>query len=208
MIHNNQLIKFPSIKARLQPGLHTCLTIFFVMFFFSVFSQEVKMKITKTYLNIPVGYKARMKLVTINMNGKMQREFPVQLAEDSIGYWIYINVAQFKGQTITISCPASVTALKLMYQDDQINGADSLYKESNRPQFHFTVKRGWSNDINGPIYYNGQYHMFWQAFPFGLLWNTGFMYWGHAISKDLLHWEELEPALMLDSLGSPWSGTA
>ena len=72
MIHNNQLIKFPSIEARLQQGLHTCLTIFFVMSFFSVFSQEVKMKITKTYLNIPVGYKARMKLVTINMNGKMQ----------------------------------------------------------------------------------------------------------------------------------------
>jgi len=63
-------------------------------------------------------------------------------------------------------------------------------------------------NINGPIYYHGQYHLFWQAFPFGRLWNTAFMYWGHATSKDLLHWDELAPALMLDSLGSPWSGTA
>ena len=73
---------------------------------------------------------------------------------------------------------------------------------------HFTVKRGWSNDVNGPIYFNNQYHLFWQAFPFGKSWNTGYMYWGHATSKDMLHWTEQEPALMLDSLGSPWSGTA
>ena len=208
MIYDESPVTFPLIRGPLQSNCRAWLVIIFVFSFSSVFSQELKMKITKQYLNIPVGYKAKMKLVAINMNGKMQREFPVQLAEDSIGYWIYINVTEFKGQTITISCPASLTALKRIYQDDQINGADSLYKESNRPQFHFTVKRGWSNDINGPIYYNGQYHLFWQAFPFGLLWNTGFMYWGHAISKDMLHWQELEPALMLDSLGSPWSGTA
>lgn len=171
-----------------------------------LFAQQ--MKITRSYLNIPVGYRARMKLVQLKVNGKVKREFPVQLAEDSLDYWIYIDVSEFKGQTVSIDCPASADALKRIYQSDEINGADSLYKESNRPQFHFTVKRGWSNDINGPIYYNGQYHLFWQAFPFGLSWNTGFMYWGHAVSTDLVHWKELPPAMMLDSLGSPWSGTA
>ncbi|MFI5193420.1 MAG: glycoside hydrolase family 32 protein [Chitinophagales bacterium] len=171
-------------------------------------SGQLEMKINRHYLNIPVGYHARMKLVELRVNGKLKREFPVQLAEDSIGYWIYVDVSEFNGQKITISAPAKEQSLKRIYQDDRINGADSLYKESNRPQFHFTVKRGWNNDVNGPIYYHGQYHLFWQAFPFGLEWNTGFMYWGHAVSKDLLHWEELDPALMLDSLGSPWSGTA
>src|SRR5665213_914500 len=176
----------------------------------SVFSAsgQVEMKINRHYLNIPVGHHARMKLVELRVNGKLKREFPVQLAEDSIGYWIYVDVSEFSGQKITISAPAKEQSLKRIYQDDRINGADSLYKESNRPQFHFTVKRGWNNDVNGPIYYNGQYHLFWQAFPFGLESNIGFMYWGHAVSKDLLHWEELDPALMLDSLGSPWSGTA
>ena len=174
----------------------------------TVFSNERKLKITQSYLNIPIGTKSRMKLVEIKVNGKMQREFPVQLAEDSINYWIYIDVTEFKGKTISITTPAKSESLNRIYQADQINGSDSLYKESNRPQFHFTAKRGWSNDVNGPIYYKDQYHLFWQAFPFGLSWNTGFMYWGHAVSTDLLHWKELPSALMLDSLGSPWSGSS
>jgi fructan beta-fructosidase len=170
--------------------------------------QSVEINVTKHYLNIPIGNQARMKLIDLRSGGQLQRELPLQLAEDSIGYWVFIDVSAFKGQKITLSGTVSRHALQRIYQDDRINGADSLYKESNRPQFHFTVKRGWSNDVNGPIWYNGQYHLFWQSFPFGLIWNTGFMYWGHAVSSDLLHWQELDPALMNDSLGSPWSGTA
>ena len=187
------------------------ITIFFALLFcvLSVSAQQVmNMKITKHYLNIPVGSHESLRMIELSENGKMKREFPVQLAGDTISYWIYIDVSEFKGKEISISSRSKEASVKRIYQDDKINGSDSLYAESNRPQFHFTVKRGWSNDINGPVYFNGQYHLFWQAFPFGLLWNTGFMYWGHAISKDLLHWEELDPALLLDSLGSPWSGTA
>jgi fructan beta-fructosidase len=169
----------------------------------------ITMSISKHYLNIPVAYRSKLKLIQLSVGGRLQREFPVQLPEtDVVDYWIYIDVSGFKGQKLQIAAPSTPQTMARIYQDDRINGADSLYKETNRPQFHFTVERGWSNDINGPIYYNGQYHLFWQAFPFGLSWNTGFMYWGHAISKDLLHWEEQAPALMLDSLGSPWSGTA
>ena len=170
--------------------------------------SSVELKITKHYLNIPIGRQDRMHIIDLHAGGKLQREWPLQLAEDTIGYWIYLDVSAFKGQKITLSGTVSQRALQRIYQDDQINGADSLYKESNRPQFHFTVKRGWNNDINGPVFYNGQYHLFWQSFPFGLIWNTGFMYWGHAVSTDLLHWQELDPALLNDSLGSPWSGTA
>jgi len=222
MVHNtiNKLKKFqimqrdkPKIQGfNLTFGLNPVLRIFIIfcwlLSFYTASANRVEMVIKYRYLNIPVGYQARMRLVQLDIKGNMKREFPVQIAEDSIGYWIFIDVSEFKGQKITISSPASENALKRIYQDNRINGADSLYKESNRPRFHFTVMRGWSNDINGPIYYNGQYHMFWQSFPFGLLWNTGFMYWGHAVSKDLIHWQELAPALMLDSLGSPWSGTA
>ncbi len=170
--------------------------------------ESVELKITRHYLNIPIGHQARMKLIDLRAAGKLLRELPLQLAEDTIGYWVYIDVSAFKGQKITLSGTVSLRALQRIYQDDRINGADSLYKEGNRPQFHFTVKRGWNNDINGPTFYNGQYHLFWQSFPFGLIWNTGFMYWGHAVSTDLLHWQELDPALLNDSLGSPWSGTA
>src|SRR5450432_1220886 len=195
-------------KTWLRATCRNGLTLFFTCWVLLIYGQQVEIRITSHYLNIPIGYEARMKLIELKVNGIVKREFPVQIAEDSISYWIYIDVSKFKGQKISISGSATEYALKRIYQDDQIRGADSMYKEANRPQFHFTVKRGWSNDVNGPIYYNGQYHLFWQAFPFGLIWNTGFMYWGHAVSQDLVHWKELEPALMLDSLGSPWSGTA
>lgn len=181
-----------------------------LLVFGPLFTQaQVTMTITKHYLNIPIGDQARMKLLQLRSEaGRVKLQIPVQLAEDTINYWIFVDVHEFKGQKLTLSGPAKPTALKRIYQDDHINGEDSLYKETNRPQFHFTAKRAWNNDINGPIWYNGQYHLFWQSFPYGLLWNTGYMDWGHAVSKDLLHWQELDPALRPDSLGSPWSGTA
>jgi sucrose-6-phosphate hydrolase SacC (GH32 family) len=174
----------------------------------SLSAQSRTMVITKHYLNIPVARAGEMHVFQIQVGGIQKREFPVQLAEHSPDYWIYLDVSEFKGQTIALSGPSSQAALEGIYQADKIEGSDSLYKERNRPQFHFTVKRGWSNDVNGPIFYRGQYHLFWQAFPFGVTWDTGFMYWGHAVSKDLIHWRELAPALMLDKLGSPWSGSS
>lgn len=187
-------------------------TLLFILFFtcgiVNVFSNEIQIKITKQYLNIPIGKNSRMKLMTINIDGKMEREFSVQLAEDTIDYWIYIDISEFKRKSISLKCLATTEWLKRIYQDNSIKDQEFLYKEVNRPQFHFTVKRGWNNDINGPIYYNNKYHLFYQNFPFGVSWNTGFMYWGHAVSKDLVHWKELPPAMRLDSLGSPWSGSA
>ena len=174
----------------------------------ALFAQSRTFHISKHYLNIPVAGSSEMHVFQIQVNGVQKREIPVQLAELSPDYWIFIDVSEFKGQTITLSGASSQAALNRIYQSDTIEGADTLYKERNRPQFHFTVKRGWSNDVNGPILYKGQYHLFWQAFPFGVTWDTGFMYWGHAVSKDLVHWQELAPALMLDRLGSPWSGSS
>jgi len=182
-------------------GVHVYLPI-------SLCAETTVRHITKQYLNIPIGREAKMRVFQISVNGKLQREFPAQLAEGSIDYWIFIDVSEFQGQSITLSGSASQLALGRIYQSSKIDGQGSLYKELNRPKFHFTVKRGWSNDINGPIFYKGQYHLFWQAFPFGVTWDTGFMYWGHAVSKDLVHWRELPPALMVDKLGSPWSGSS
>jgi sucrose-6-phosphate hydrolase SacC (GH32 family) len=182
-------------------GVFLCLPI-------SLCAETRAMQITQQYLNIPIGREAKMQVFQISVDGKLKREFPAQLAEDSIDYWVFIDVSEFQGHTITLSGSASQLALDRMYQSNEIEGEASLYKEPNRPQFHFTVKRGWSNDVNGPIFYKGQYHLFWQAFPFGVTWDTGFMYWGHAVSKDLVHWRELAPALMVDKLGSPWSGSS
>lgn len=82
---------------------------------------------------------------------------------------------------------------------------NTAYKEQYRPQFHFTPKANWMNDPNGLVYLNGNYHMFFQYYPEKTVW--GPMHWGHAISKDLIHWKEQPIALYPDSLGWIFSGS-
>ncbi len=77
--------------------------------------------------------------------------------------------------------------------------------EPHRLQFHFTPAANWMNDPNGMVYYQGEYHLFYQYYPDSTVW--GPMHWGHAITKDLIHWEYQPIALYPDSLGYIFSGS-
>lgn len=88
--------------------------------------------------------------------------------------------------------------------------ASSLAMDPRRPQFHFLPAANWMNDPNGPIYFQGKYHMFYQYNPNGAFW--GDMHWGHAISADMIHWKHL-PVALAPTPGGPdadgcFSGTA
>jgi sucrose-6-phosphate hydrolase SacC (GH32 family) len=78
--------------------------------------------------------------------------------------------------------------------------------EPFRPRFHFTPERNWMNDPNGMVYYEGEYHLFYQYNPFGNKW--GHMSWGHAVSKDLVRWEHLPVALQEENGVMIFSGSA
>ncbi len=84
------------------------------------------------------------------------------------------------------------------------------YKNVQRLKYHFEPKKGWMNDPNGLCKFNGVYHAFFQHYPYAKVW--GPMHWGHAISKDLIHWEELPIALTPDKPyengGGCFSGSA
>lgn len=81
-----------------------------------------------------------------------------------------------------------------------------IYQEQHRPQYHFSPAANWMNDPNGMVYYDGEYHLFYQYYPDATVW--GPMHWGHAISTDLVYWEHLPIALYPDSLGYIFSGSA
>ncbi|NMA82599.1 MAG: glycoside hydrolase family 32 protein [Epulopiscium sp.] len=72
----------------------------------------------------------------------------------------------------------------------------NLEKEHWRPAYHFSAPKGWLNDPNGLIYYKGYYHLFYQHNPKHCNWDS--MHWGHAISKDMMHWKDLPIALAPD----------
>ena len=71
-------------------------------------------------------------------------------------------------------------------------------KQQERPCYHLTPQAGWMNDPNGFIFYKGMYHLFYQYYPYKCMW--GPMHWGHAVSRDLLHWSYLPAALAPDEI--------
>ncbi|MES2455117.1 MAG: glycoside hydrolase family 32 protein [Bacteroidota bacterium] len=172
----------------------------------SLFAADISIKVTKKYLNFPISQRTDRGIMTFEIGGKQERSFRIRLAGNEPEYWVFADMTAYKGKTIKISYDGDGAGLSKIYQDDKIAGQDSLYQEHNRPQFHFTTRRGWVNDPNGLVFYEGEYHLFYQHNPYEREWEN--MSWGHAVSKDLVHWEELAVALHPDKLGTMFSGSA
>ncbi len=149
----------------------------------------------KRYLNLPVKTGAPKRRVRFEVGGATVREFDIELAEGKPDFWAFADVSPFRGKKLVIEAklPDGSKALEAVTASDEIAGAADLYGEKYRPQFHFTSRRGWLNDPNGLVYADGEWHLFYQHNPYG--WDWGNMHWGHAVSKDLFHWQELPIAL-------------
>lgn len=164
--------------------------------------------ITKRYLNLPIKGGATRK-VTLRVEGQVVVRNDISLANGEPDWWAPMEVGAWKGKKVALQVdqlPEDSTALSAIEQSDTLRGAETLYKEPLRGQFHFSPRRGWNNDPNGMVYFNGEYHLFFQHNPYG--WGWGNMHWGHAVSRDMIHWKELGDKLAPDNFGPMFSGSA
>ena len=157
----------------------------------------MKLHITEPYLWFPVNTKNPEVKLHFYMNGEKFQEADVQLGEG--GTYFSIDVSELLGQEIDIKSEAEEKLQGIFCKNEKVP-CDYAF----RPQLHFTTERGWINDPNGLVYADGVYHMFYQWNPYGVIW--GNMHWGHAVSRDLITWENKPAALSPDEYGTMFSG--
>jgi fructan beta-fructosidase len=147
------------------------------------------------YLHLPVANDAPTRRVRLTAEGRTVDEFDIKLAEGRPDFTAFRDVSRERGIRLRVETmlPRDSKAFDRIALADELPDAASLYREKDRPQFHFTARRGWLNDPNGLVHFDGEYHLFFQHNPYG--WDWGNMHWGHAVSPDLVHWTELGEAL-------------
>lgn len=159
-------------------------------------SRKIKIEKGQTYLNLPVNNSSPLVRAKITQGGNALDEFTIKLAENP-EFWVFFDVTDYQGKTLTLeieSAPQNFSggqvnvenanqseamntkSLELVFADAKFPGQDSVYKEKDRPQVHFSSQRGWLNDPNGLVYYNDEYHLYYQHNPYG--WEWGNMHWG------------------------------
>jgi len=174
-------------------------------------ARERTLPLDNKYLLLPVKTRAResqKQRATLTVDGAPVRTIYIEM-DDNPDWFAHLDVSEWKGKSATLrieNIPDDSKALELVSTSHDVWNAAGLYNEALRPQLQFSTRRGWVNDPNGLVFYNGEYHLFFQHNPYG--WNAGGPHWGHATSPDLVHWQEHGEALYPDDLGAMYSGSA
>jgi len=156
------------------------------------------------YLILPIQESCNEGKVKLDTGNPADVAMDVRLAVDSVEYYVPFKLPQgAKEATVTIG---RVAANAICWDNIQLADTfDTANTDYYRPVYHHTPLYGWMNDPNGLVYKDGEYHLYFQYNPYGSRW--GNMHWGHSVSKDLVHWEHLDPAIARDTLGQIFSGS-
>ena len=169
--------------------------------------------ISQQYLLLPIKAQEETRQVAFYCEGKKILEFAVPVSDcgaagDKAGkqayafnYYAPIPMREWMGKEICIEGDVPENFLEAIAFSEEMPDV-----AQRRPLIHFSANVGWLNDPNGLMYHDGVYHMFFQYNPCDTRWQN--MSWGHAVSRDLLHWEQKETALLPDEDGPMYSGSA
>ncbi|MCI6472711.1 MAG: GH32 C-terminal domain-containing protein [Bacteroidales bacterium] len=155
------------------------------------------------YLILPIEEERGEAKVKLDLGRADDTWMDVRLAIDRIDYEVPFELSAGKRAVVKmINIDRDALALKKMRLSDTWDVKNTDYY---RPIYHHTPQYGWMNDANGLVYKDGEYHLYFQYNPYGSKW--GNMHWGHSVSRDLMHWEHLKPAIARDTLGHIFSGS-
>ena len=155
------------------------------------------------YLILPIEEERDEAKVKLDLGRADDTWMDVRLAIDRIDYEVPFELSAGKRAVVKmINIDRDALALKKMRLSDTWDVKNTDYY---RPIYHHTPQYGWMNDANGLVYKDGEYHLYFQYNPYGSKW--GNMHWGHSVSRDLVHWEHLKPAIARDTLGHIFSGS-
>lgn len=160
----------------------------------------MKLRITNPWLWLPVEKEKPEVKLHFYVQGEKIQEIDLHLGGTDGDFYTSMDVGRYLGQEMEIRGEIAEDTLYAIfcYRDPVQN----VYPF--RPQLHFSPSIGWNNDPNGLVYADGLYHLYYQWNPYGVVW--GNMHWGHAVSRDLLHWEHRPPAILPDEYGTAYSG--
>ena len=160
--------------------------------------QTRELRIGKRYLLVPIRTGAKKTRIDLRVGGRDVRQFDAELArtKEEVSFWSFLDINAYRGEKASLVLSAATEeSAALIVQSDKlpVPVKGDLYDEPLRPQLRFSQRLGWNNDPNGMVYHDGEWHLYFQHNPYG--WRWGNMHWGHAVSKDLVHWRQLGIAI-------------
>ena len=169
------------------------------------------------FLNLPISLGSPYRELQLTGGGRTVASNTVCLARDDPDFWVPVELSAWQGMDLTLrieeladaAAPPAADLLTAVRIGDRMIGCDDLYRERGRPLLHYTPRRGASSDANGLVWLDGEWHLHYQHVPCNVTPGNGNCNWGwgHAVSRDLVTWEELPDTLWPDERGVAVSGS-